>query len=286
MTSVDYTPKTIDTSTGAKTVTVTVGFTDDLSGVNSLSACFRSPSGATYACGGTGLPPSTSSTKSFNASFSQYSEQGTWTLYYVNLTDAAGRYTYVYPAALQAAGFPTSLVNASSFTLTVQRSGAGSGNVVSSPPGISCGQDCTEAYQTGTQVTFTASADGGSVFQGWSGVCTGTGACVLTITFDTAVTASFAFQPPEHFGRYKTRAKTQFPQLQVLLDDQFGPNRFKVEKAVSLYVPTDKSGEGIVDADTHLVGYRIKQVGERWSWINGVQVNNQFGSIKVNVCSI
>jgi hypothetical protein len=54
-------------------------------------------------------------------------------------------------------------------TLTVSRSGSGSGTVTSSPPGITCGADCTEDYAYGTQVTLTATSGSGSVFIGWSG---------------------------------------------------------------------------------------------------------------------
>jgi hypothetical protein len=54
-------------------------------------------------------------------------------------------------------------------TLTVSRSGSGSGSVTSSPPGITCGADCTEGYSYGTQVTLTAIPAAGSIFVGWSG---------------------------------------------------------------------------------------------------------------------
>ncbi|HEX3553852.1 MAG TPA: galactose oxidase-like domain-containing protein [Thermoanaerobaculia bacterium] len=54
-------------------------------------------------------------------------------------------------------------------TLTVSRTGNGSGTVTSAPAGITCGTDCTEGYPYGTQVTLTATPDAGSVFAGWSG---------------------------------------------------------------------------------------------------------------------
>ena len=39
--------------------------------------------------------------------------------------------------------------------------------------GINCGSDCSEAYASGTSVTLTAAAAGGSIFAGWSGACFG-----------------------------------------------------------------------------------------------------------------
>ena len=41
-------------------------------------------------------------------------------------------------------------------TLTVTKSGAGSGTVTSTPSGIACGSDCTENYYTPVSVTLTA----------------------------------------------------------------------------------------------------------------------------------
>ena len=74
-------------------------------------------------------------------------------------------------------------------TLTV--SVTGSGDVTSSPPGIACPGDCSEAYADGTLVTLSQAADPGWVFTGWSGDCTGTGACSVTMSAARAVTATF-----------------------------------------------------------------------------------------------
>ena len=77
-------------------------------------------------------------------------------------------------------------------TLSVVRSGTGTGTVSSSPSGISCGATCTASFPSGTEVTLTATPASGSTFAGWSGgVCTGTGTCSVTITAATAVTATF-----------------------------------------------------------------------------------------------
>ena len=81
----------------------------------------------------------------------------------------------------------------SSFALAVLRSGSGSGTVTSESTGIACGTDCEETYPAGTQVTLSATADTGSIFEGWSGGgCSGTGVCEIIMNANTAVIATFA----------------------------------------------------------------------------------------------
>ena len=73
--------------------------------------------------------------------------------------------------------------------VTVEPVGSGSGSVTG--PGIDCPGDCTEPYPYGSPVTLNASGIDGSTFAGWSGHCSGTDSCELTIDADRAVSASF-----------------------------------------------------------------------------------------------
>ena len=78
------------------------------------------------------------------------------------------------------------------FVLTVTRAGSGAGSVTSQPIGITCGNDCTEAYTQGTVVHLTANpASQASAFTGWSGACSGGGECVVTMSTAGSVTATF-----------------------------------------------------------------------------------------------
>ena len=78
------------------------------------------------------------------------------------------------------------------YTLTVSKTGTGSGTVSSSPTGISCGSSCSASYNSGTSVTLTAAPATGSLFTGWSGDCSGTGTtCTLSMTRNRSVGAKF-----------------------------------------------------------------------------------------------
>ncbi len=75
--------------------------------------------------------------------------------------------------------------------LSVSKTGSGTGKVTSSPPGIDCGATCSASFDHGTVVTLSASPDAGSEFSGWSGACTGTGTCEVTMSAAKSVTAAF-----------------------------------------------------------------------------------------------
>jgi hypothetical protein len=78
-------------------------------------------------------------------------------------------------------------------TLTLVAAGSGAGSVSGS--GIGCSDACRSVYPVGAAVPLTATPDAGSVFNGWSGGCTGTGTCAPTLSSDVAVTATFTRKP-------------------------------------------------------------------------------------------
>jgi hypothetical protein len=80
-------------------------------------------------------------------------------------------------------------------TLTIQKTGSGSGRVTTLPPSaLDCGTTCS-AQLTGT-ITVLAMPDTGSVFNGWSGDCRGTASTELatgTVVMDQSRTCSVSF---------------------------------------------------------------------------------------------
>ncbi|CAK0759894.1 hypothetical protein CCP3SC5AM1_2740001 [Gammaproteobacteria bacterium] len=97
---------------------------------------------------------------------------------------------------MNAATLVTATFDFVKYSLSVTKTGTGSGTVTSNPAGIDCGTDCTETYNTGTQVTLTATAATGSMFSKWTGACTGIGAsCAVTMDAAKTVTAAFIALP-------------------------------------------------------------------------------------------
>ena len=81
------------------------------------------------------------------------------------------------------------------FTLSVFKGGNGAGTVSSTSGRIYCGPDCSDIYSPGETETLNASAEVGSVFTGWSGACSGAGACQVTMDASKGVTANFSQRP-------------------------------------------------------------------------------------------
>jgi hypothetical protein len=63
--------------------------------------------------------------------------------------------------------------------------------MASLPGGLDCGNTCSFNFETGTVVILIATADGASLFSGWSGACSGTENCVVTLDANKRFTANF-----------------------------------------------------------------------------------------------
>jgi subtilase family serine protease/sugar lactone lactonase YvrE len=81
-----------------------------------------------------------------------------------------------------------------SSTLTVTKTGGGTGTVKSVPFGIDCGLDCSQAYIDGTAVTLITVPATGSILAGWTGDAD-CGDAILTMSSSKTCTARFELMP-------------------------------------------------------------------------------------------
>jgi Putative Ig domain/Divergent InlB B-repeat domain len=103
--------------------------------------------------------------------------------YTIEVTDSGN------PTAQTATQVSSGTIAPATFTLSAGVSG--SGTVTSTPSGISCGSTCSASFANGAQVTLNETPASGWVFSGWSGACSGTGSCVVTMSAAESVTAAF-----------------------------------------------------------------------------------------------
>ena len=128
--------------------------------------------------------------------------------YYVEVTEFdtnTGNYTFV--SSFTPDVIPTE------FTLSVNKSG--SGKVLSDDGFISCDDTCVSdsaVYASGTSITLNPTPSTGYDFDNWSGACTGTASCVVTLTSSQSVTANFSFiTTPDDHGNNTSTASVILP---------------------------------------------------------------------------
>jgi Bacterial Ig domain/Divergent InlB B-repeat domain/RTX calcium-binding nonapeptide repeat (4 copies) len=80
------------------------------------------------------------------------------------------------------------------FTLTLEKTG--NGRILSTPARIDCGASCGADFVTGSTVTLLAHPDPGWTFPGWTGACSGTSPCTVTMDAARSVGADFLPPPP------------------------------------------------------------------------------------------
>jgi C1A family cysteine protease len=95
-----------------------------------------------------------------------------------------------------------SFVPTTTYDLTLAVSGASGGSVTAAPapPGATCPGSCSQTFPSGEVVTLTPTAGAGALFSSWSGACSGSGACQVTMDGAKSVTANFSWQPNVKIG--------------------------------------------------------------------------------------
>jgi len=119
-----------------------------------------------------------------------------------NDTDGQSKFYYAVPGYDLVTGWGSmngqNLMTALTTTLltnTLTVSTSGNGSVTSTDGFINCPGTCSHSYPDNSQVTLNASPAAGWSFAGWSGACSGTGSCSVTMTQNLSVTASFTQNP-------------------------------------------------------------------------------------------
>ncbi|MBK7001893.1 MAG: DUF1566 domain-containing protein [Rhodoferax sp.] len=131
--------------------------------------------------------PATTSSNFWSGSPSANSSSLAWDVYFRN-----GNAGYNYRSLSSAVRLVRGGQFFGSFVLAVSKNGTGTGTVIGSAAGIDCGSTCSAALASGTSVTLTATPATGSTFTGWSGACSGTGTCTVSMGAAQNVTATFA----------------------------------------------------------------------------------------------
>ena len=111
--SFDFNPKSINTSAGSQTITFTLGFTDDLSGVYIVSGIFENPSGQQFK-DYSYIPVSGDNLDGIYEAtglFPQGSDIGTWHVINLSSRDNAGNSIGYSEQDIKDLGFPTEFTN-------------------------------------------------------------------------------------------------------------------------------------------------------------------------------
>ncbi|WP_272946193.1 chitobiase/beta-hexosaminidase C-terminal domain-containing protein [Geobacter sp. OR-1] len=175
--------------------------------------------------------------------------------------------------------------------LTVTVAGGSSSRVHSTPlPDIDCSGTCSQDYTSGTVVQLTAAPAATDVFSGWSGGCTGTGTCSITMNSANAITATFAPKtvietaPKVAAGHYHSLALTSDGTVWAWGQNNVGQlgDDSATNSNVPVQVDTTSGLEGVVEIAAGL-GHSValKSDGTVWAW--GDNAYGQIGTGAPNI---
>ena len=113
--------------------------------------------------------------------------------------DASGQETTIEVVVDKTKHVSANFSSTNDSTKTLHVSVSGKGTVKSADGKIDCSKmdvDCSVEYEKDTVVTLQPTAAEGETFLSWSGDCSGTGNCVITMSKSSSVTASFSEAHP------------------------------------------------------------------------------------------
>ena len=122
--------------------------------------------------------------------------QADGTVRYTPESGFEGRDSFTYTVGDGRGGTATAEVSVNVATYTLSVTKTGNGSITSTPAGIDCGKTCSADFINGSTVTLVAHPDPGWTLGGWSGACTGTGPCTVSMDAAKSVNADFLPPPP------------------------------------------------------------------------------------------
>lgn len=138
--------------------------------------------------------------------------------------------------------------------------------VTSNPGSINCGTVCTTNYDSGAYATLTTiPVDDVSRFTGWSGGCSGSGACVISLAAATMGTVTFARRSVLHM----TRDGDDMPQwmdpvsLTITNIGSLGVNYAFVNCTVANLDPAGSVDNAGMAYDSKIDGFWVVDLGRR-----------------------
>lgn len=156
----------------------------------------------TFSSGGNGtLTGATSQTVKYGAATTAVTAVPAAGYHFVNWTGTNG-FTLTSSNPLTIAYVTSSMEITANFaqnTHTLSVTISGTGTVNSTPSGIACQTGstagCSAQFTPGTPVTLLPTPSANASFAGWSGACTGSGGCQVTMNSAKSVTATFTPNP-------------------------------------------------------------------------------------------
>ncbi len=82
-------------------------------------------------------------------------------------------------------------------SLSITRTGNGSGTIYSTPEGIDCGLECFSYFPKGSSVSLRQVANSNSVFEGWTPSCSNESSCIVVMDHDKNINSLFKIKPAE-----------------------------------------------------------------------------------------
>jgi len=147
-------------------------------------------------------------------------------------TDVLGNGPWYWSCESSNGGTSPFCSTATPVNLNITLAGAGSGSVNSSPSGIACTSgSCNSDFVKNSSISLIALPSTGSSFFGWSGACSGSGNCSVTVDSSKSATAIFSIynpivmlegQPPSYFTALTSAYGTTKPSSVVMMKAQEG----------------------------------------------------------------